>query len=147
MKRHSTILFVLLKLCALGLFAADMCVGSVEITLRDILSALVGGDCNPITAKIIVDIRLTKAVMAILAGAALSVSGLQMQTLFRNPLAGPYVLGVSSGASLGVALFILGAPLWGLGGGVTLLVYGCCRCGVDWSCSYTCNSSFGEPSY
>ena len=52
--------------------------------------------------------------MALLTGAALSVSGLQMQTLFRNPLAGPYVLGISSGASLGVALFILGAPMLGL---------------------------------
>jgi iron complex transport system permease protein len=76
----------------------------------------VGGDCDPVKAKIIIDIRLIKALMAIFAGAALSVSGLQMQTLYRNPLAGPYVLGVSSGASLGVALFILGAPLMGMAG-------------------------------
>ena len=61
----------------------------------------------PVTAKIIINIRLVKAVVALLAGAALSVSGLQMQTLFRNPLAGPYVLGISSGASLGVALVVL----------------------------------------
>ena len=71
-----------------------------------------------------------KAVMAILAGAALAVSGLQMQTLFRNPLAGPYVLGVSSGASLGVALFILGAPLLGLGASSTLLTLG--TAGAAW---------------
>jgi iron complex transport system permease protein len=77
-------------------------------------AALTGGDCPRTTAKIILNIRLIKAVVALLAGAALSVSGLQMQTLFRNPLAGPYVLGISSGASLGVALFILGAPLFGL---------------------------------
>jgi iron complex transport system permease protein len=76
------------------------------------------------TRKIVVDIRLMKAVVAILAGAALSVSGLQMQTLFRNPLAGPYVLGVSSGASLGVALFILGAPLLGVGGSHILSSFG-----------------------
>lgn len=76
------------------------------------------------TRKIVVDIRLMKAVVAILAGAALSVSGLQMQTLFRNPLAGPYVLGVSSGASFGVALFILGAPLLGLGGSHILSSFG-----------------------
>ncbi len=63
------------------------------------------------------DIRLVKAVVAVAAGMALSVSGLQMQTLFRNPLAGPYVLGISSGASLGVALFILGAPLFGAAAG------------------------------
>lgn len=68
------------------------------------------------TARIVINIRLVKAVVALLAGAALSVSGLEMQTLFRNPLAGPYVLGISSGASLGVALFILGAPLAGLSG-------------------------------
>ncbi|MDE7443826.1 MAG: iron ABC transporter permease, partial [Muribaculaceae bacterium] len=61
-----------------------------------------------------INIRMIKAVVALLAGAALSVSGLQMQTLFRNPLAGPYVLGISSGASLGVALFIIGAPILGL---------------------------------
>ena len=60
---------------------------------------------------IILKIRLLKAVTALFAGAALAASGLQMQTLFRNPLAGPYVLGISSGAGLGVALFLLGAPL------------------------------------
>ena len=68
---------------------------------------MTGGDCPRATAKIILNIRLIKAVVALLAGAALSVSGLQMQTLFRNPLAGPYVLGISSGASLGVALVVL----------------------------------------
>ena len=76
------------------------------------------------------DIRLTKAVVALLAGAALSVSGLQMQTLFRNPLAGPYVLGISSGASLGVALVVLAGvgssvgvagAAW-LGAGAVLLI-------------------------
>ncbi len=71
------------------------------------VAALTGGDCPHTTAKIVVNIRLIKAVVALLAGAALSVSGLQMQTLFRNPLAGPYVLGISSGASLGVALVVL----------------------------------------
>lgn len=124
MRKNSTILFTLLALCVVVLFAADMCVGSVDITLRDIWAVITGGECDPITAKIIIDIRLTKALMAILAGAALSVSGLQMQTLFRNPLAGPYVLGVSSGASLGVALFILGAPLLGLGGSSLLSSFG-----------------------
>ena len=80
-------------------------------------AALAGGDAAPATAKIVRDIRLVKAVVAVAAGMALSVSGLQMQTLFRNPLAGPYVLGISSGASLGVALFILGAPLFGAAAG------------------------------
>lgn len=113
MRNRSTILFCTLSALVILLFAADIAVGSVNIPLRDIWATLTGGECDAVTAKIIIDIRLIKAFVAILAGAALSVSGLQMQTLFRNPLAGPYVLGVSSGASLGVALFILGAPLLG----------------------------------
>lgn len=103
-------------LCALiaVLFTADISVGSTSIPLPQILAALTGGDCPPSIAHIVINIRLIKAVVAVIAGAAVSVSGLQMQTLFRNPLAGPYVLGISSGASLGVALFLLGAPLFGL---------------------------------
>lgn len=116
MTRRNTILFWVLAIAILLLFIIDMGVGSVDITARDIWAALTNTDCDPIKRKIIIDIRLTKAIVAILAGSALSVSGLQMQTLFRNPLAGPYVLGVSSGASLGVAFFILGAPILGLGG-------------------------------
>ena len=118
MKSHTTILFVLFTAAVAALFAADMAVGSVSIPLGDVWAALTGGACDPTTAKIVREIRLTKAIVALVAGAALAVSGLQMQTLFRNPLAGPYVLGVSSGASLGVALFILGAPMLGLQGGV-----------------------------
>lgn len=113
MRNRSTILFCILSALVVLLFAADIAVGSVNISLSDIWATLTGGECDAVTARIIIDIRLMKAIVAILAGAALSVSGLQMQTLFRNPLAGPYVLGVSSGASLGVALFILGAPLLG----------------------------------
>lgn len=87
-----------------------------EAIYREVLAALTGSGNDPVTTKIILNIRLLKAVVALLAGAALAVSGLQMQTLFRNPLAGPYVLGISSGASLGVAIFLLGAPLLGLTG-------------------------------
>ena len=68
---------------------------------------------DPMASDILWKIRLPKALAAAVSGMALSVAGLQMQTLFRNPLAGPYVLGVSAGASLGVALFMLGAPLLG----------------------------------
>ena len=113
MRNRSTILFCILSALVVLLFAADIAVGSVNIALSDIWATLTGGECDAVTARIIIDIRLMKAIIAILAGAALSVSGLQMQTLFRNPLAGPYVLGVSSCASLGVALFILGGPLLG----------------------------------
>lgn len=116
MKSRSAILFSSLSLLTAALFVADLVIGSVNIPLRDVWAALAGGDCDPVTAKIVFDIRLTKAVVALLAGVALAVSGLLMQTLFRNPLAGPYVLGVSSGASLGVAIFILGAPVLGIAG-------------------------------
>lgn len=107
MNRHPSILFLFLLFLLLILFALDISVGAVNIPLGEVWAALTGGDCPPSTAKIILNIRLVKAVVALFAGAALSVSGLQMQTLFRNPLAGPYVLGISSGASLGVALVVL----------------------------------------
>lgn len=107
MRSRSAILFTMLAALTLFLFLLDLAVGAVAVPLGDVWAALTGGDCPRATAKIILNIRLIKAVVALLAGAALSVSGLQMQTLFRNPLAGPYVLGISSGASLGVALVVL----------------------------------------
>ena len=107
MRSRSAILFATLSAFTVGLFLLDLAVGAVRIPLDDVWAALTGGDCPQATAKIVLNIRLIKAIVALLAGAALSVSGLQMQTLFRNPLAGPYVLGISSGASLGVALVVL----------------------------------------
>lgn len=107
MSSRSAILFTVLTAITLFLFLLDLAVGAVAVPLGDVWAALTGGDCPRATAKIILNIRLIKAVVALLAGAALSVSGLQMQTLFRNPLAGPYVLGISSSASLGVALVVL----------------------------------------
>ena len=107
MRSRSVLLFTALAALTLFLFLLDLAVGAVPVPLGDVWAAMTGGDCPRATAKIILNIRLIKAVVALLAGAALSVSGLQMQTLFRNPLAGPYVLGISSGASLGVALVVL----------------------------------------
>lgn len=107
MRSRTAIVILVLTALLVVLFCIDLSVGAVSIPLRDVLAALTGGDCPQSTAKIILNIRLVKAVVALFAGAALSVSGLQMQTLFRNPLAGPYVLGISSGASLGVALVVL----------------------------------------
>lgn len=130
MRIRTAILFIVLIALTAFLFCLDLTVGSVGIPLREVWAALTGGDCPRATAKIVLDIRLTKAVVALLAGAALSVSGLQMQTLFRNPLAGPYVLGISSGASLGVALVVLAGvgssvgvagAAW-LGAGAVLLI-------------------------
>lgn len=114
MRPRTSILFITLVIVLVSLFILDLAVGTVYVSPREVWNALTGGECPTNTAKIILNIRLIKAVVAVLAGAALSVSGLQMQTLFRNPLAGPYVLGISSGASLGVAIFILGAPLFGI---------------------------------
>lgn len=113
---RNTLLFLLLALATLGLFLADLAVGSVSIPLREVWAALTGGACDETVRDIVLRFRLLKAVTALAAGAALAASGLQMQTLFRNPLAGPYVLGISSGAGLGVALFLLGAPLLGVAG-------------------------------
>ena len=113
---RTTFLFTALALLTVVLFTADLLIGSVAVAPADIWAALTGGDCDPAIRDIILRIRLLKAVTALLAGAALAASGLQMQTLFRNPLAGPYVLGISSGASFGVALFMLGAPLLGIAG-------------------------------
>ena len=102
------LLFVLLALATAALFIGDLAVGSVDIPLSEVWAALTGGPCDPTNGTIILKIRLLKAVTALLAGSALAASGLAMQTLFRNPLAGPYVLGISSGASLGAALCVLG---------------------------------------
>ena len=107
MRLRTPTLFISLTVLTAFLFLLDLVVGAVRIPVGDVWAALTGGDCPRTTAKIVLNIRLIKAVVALLAGAALSVSGLQMQTLFRNPLAGPYVLGISSGASLGVALVVL----------------------------------------
>lgn len=95
-----------LAMLVLLLFMADLFLGSTQIEVTSVLQSLFGrGD--PGDEIIVMQFRLPKALTAILAGVAMSVSGLLMQTLFRNPLAGPDVLGVSSGAGLGVALTLL----------------------------------------
>lgn len=130
MKSRTSLLFLALGLLTIALFAIDLMVGSVAIPFREVWASLTGGEVAPATAKIVCSIRLVKALVALLAGSALAVSGLQMQTLFRNPLAGPYVLGISSGASFGVALLLLGAPLLSVGGSVLLSSLG--MAGAAW---------------
>jgi iron complex transport system permease protein len=89
-------------------FLADLSMGSADIALRDILQILIGNSGgSEVSSNIILTIRLPKALTALLAGAGLSLAGLLTQTLFRNPLAGPDVLGLSMGASLAVALLLL----------------------------------------
>ena len=88
--------------------------GSVSIPLDEIIAVLLGNDSSKSSwATIILHFRLPKAITAMLVGSGLSIAGLLMQTLFKNPLAGPFVLGISSGASLGVAILILGAGIFG----------------------------------
>lgn len=111
MKKSAWVGCIVLSIAVILLFLVDLTVGGVYIPLENVWRILVGGDALPQERTIIIDIRLIKGIVAILSGAALTVSGLQMQTIFRNPLAGPYVLGISSGASLGVALFILAGQL------------------------------------
>lgn len=92
------------------LFIINVALGSVKIPVSEIVSILIWGEAsNEAWIKIVENIRLPRAFTAILAGCALSVGGLQMQTLFRNPLAGPSVLGITAGASLGVAVVMLAA--------------------------------------
>ncbi|WP_300977608.1 iron ABC transporter permease [Flavobacterium sp.] len=107
--KHS-ILFIILSLGLFGLFVANICYGSIAIPAKEVLKSLLGQTASKDTWEyIILNYRLPKAITAVLVGMGLSMSGLLMQTLFRNPMAGPYVLGLSSGASLGVAFVILGA--------------------------------------
>ena len=110
---HITFLFVTLGIVAILLLLTDMATGDTFIPISKVWAVLTGGECDEMTRNILLSIRFVRVVVAGLIGIALSVSGLQMQTVFQNPLADPYLLGVSSGAGLGVALFILGAPLLG----------------------------------
>lgn len=101
---------ILLVLLLIIIFSLNLFTGSEKIPLKEIFLVFSKNNSS-IYKSTFINIRLTKALTAILAGSALAVSGLQMQTIFRNPLAGPYVLGISSGASMGVALLILGSTI------------------------------------
>lgn len=111
--------FILLSIVLLIAFCADIVMGSVMLPLKEVWNVLTGNSGDEVYREIILNHRLPKALTAILTGTALSVSGVLMQTLFRNPLAGPDVLGVTSGASLGVALLTLSSsalPIYLLAG-------------------------------
>ena len=115
--RRPLLLFLLLATGILVLVLLNLFIGSVDIPMGAICSILVGNEENEIWTNIIYSSRLPQALTAIMAGAGLAVSGLQMQTVFRNPLAGPSVLGISNGSALGVAFVVL---LSGRIGGVAL---------------------------
>ncbi|HSP11153.1 MAG TPA: iron ABC transporter permease [Salegentibacter sp.] len=111
-----------MTLALIGLIFLNIGLGSVKIPLKDITGSLFNLEVSRESWRyIVLEYRLPKAITAIITGSGLAVSGLLMQTLFRNPLAGPYVLGLSSGASLGVAVVFMGAGLFGGGFAAFLL--------------------------
>ncbi len=114
------ILFVLLAVMLIVLAVGDLLIGTTSVPLADVWAALTGGATTEEYRVIVGELRLPKVIVAVFAGMALSASGLEMQTLFRNPLAGPYVLGINSGASLGVALFTIAMPMIGSGAATML---------------------------
>ena len=119
------IAYALATLVLLLLFVGNLFYGSIDIPCREVLSILTGGNAQRDVWRVVVlETRLPQALTALLAGASISVAGLLLQTLFRNPLAGPEVLGVNSGAGLGVALVMLltgGMSAFGLGGYLAVL--------------------------
>ena len=118
MRQSTSFSMLLIVAVILVLLFLNLILGSVSIPLKSVWNVLCGNGGEPVTwQNIIWKSRLPQALTALVAGAGLSVSGLQMQTVFRNPLAGPSVLGISSGASMGVAFVVL---LSGSIGGVAL---------------------------
>lgn len=112
---HRSILLLVMGVVLCLLLLLSLALGSVEIPIDQVLTALIGGETDQAAwASIVLKFRLPKTLTAMLAGMALGVSGLMMQTYFRNPLAEPFVLGVSSGASLGVALVVLSTGATGV---------------------------------
>ena len=99
--------FIILIASIAFLLVANLLIGSVSIPMIEVCRILMGDDTQEIWTNIIFSSRLPQALTAIVAGAGLAVSGLQMQTVFRNPLAGPSVLGISNGSALGVGFVVL----------------------------------------
>lgn len=108
MKNKFSLKLLILLFLAISLFLADIFTGSVKLPVSEVLKILfTGGNSSPVWRDIVLKLRLPSSIAALAGGAALSLAGLDMQTFFRNPLAGPYVLGIGSGASLGAALIIM----------------------------------------
>jgi len=105
------VLFVVLSVSLVAMFLLNLSLGSVSIPTEAIIDSVFGNEMKASWEIILWNFRFPKALTAIFVGMGLSISGLMMQTLFRNPLAGPYVLGLSSGSSLGVAMVIMGSSL------------------------------------
>ena len=125
----------ILAVITLGLMVLNLFFGAIHIPSGEVWSALTGGDVsNEALRFIVIESRLSQALTALLAGASLAASGLMLQTLFRNPLAGPSILGITSGASLGVAVILLMA-----GGAITGSASG-----LGWSMAVTAGALAGS---
>ncbi|MEG1935530.1 MAG: iron chelate uptake ABC transporter family permease subunit, partial [Rikenellaceae bacterium] len=125
--RSFTRYYIILSIIVIALFLANICFGTITISIDDLLGSLTGKGGNETNDIIILNSRLPQAITALFSGAALAVSGLMLQTLFNNPLAAPSILGVSSGAGVGVAvvMLLLGGNIAGFGiGGQLALVFG-----------------------
>lgn len=108
MKRNRCILiFALLLLGVAALLAANICIGSVNISLDEVIRILSGKEAEEVSADIVLQIRLPRALAAAILGGGLALSGYLLQTFFHNPIAGPFILGISSGAKLVVALVMV----------------------------------------
>lgn len=125
--RSFTRYYITLSIVVLLLFVANICLGTISIPIGDLIATILGNGTNETHNIIILSSRLPQAITALFSGAALAVSGLMLQTLFNNPLAAPSILGVSSGAGVGVAIvmLLLGGNIAGFGiGGQLAVVFG-----------------------
>ncbi len=113
-RRNIIIKYIILMILLLLAFALNICLGSVSIRVDEVLKILIGQGVDYVTRDIVIAIRLPRAISAILTGGALALSGYLLQAFFRNPIAGPFILGISSGAKLMVALMLLA------GGGIAI---------------------------
>ncbi len=107
--RKYSIIYIILIAAVLALMIINMCIGSVNADVPEIIRVLLSGDRSGVTGKIILDIRLPRVMETIFLGGVLALSGYLLQTFFANPIAGPYILGISSGAKLVVALLMVGS--------------------------------------
>lgn len=113
--QRQTLLFGLLLIATLTIAMVSACYGTAQLSMETVFKSITGSaEVDPILKQIVIDFRLPRILTALLAGAALATAGLMMQTVFRNPLADPFVLGVNSGASLGVAIVLLALAPTGL---------------------------------
>ncbi|MBR3951636.1 MAG: iron ABC transporter permease [Bacteroidaceae bacterium] len=117
---YSTILILVLCILTAILWVCNLFVGSVDIPAEEVVNALTGQPCAKESWRyIIIESRIPQAITALLAGCSLAVAGLLLQTTFNNPLAGPSILGIDTGAALGVAIVMLAGGSWVVGSGIS----------------------------